>query len=273
MTLLGKVFIFLILALSIVFFTISVSVNSTHIDNKKIAAEAQKEASDLKAKNTQLSNQIEEYRQQLAIEQIARRASLGALQTELESMRQQLSDKTAEAVQLNAQVTQLTQTVNATNAQLKASTDDNDLLRKQIASAEDNLSNVLSQYADAKDQQNRLQGEFETLEARVAQMSDEYVQTLAQLEKLDIDPNTPLDAPPEVNGKVLAVSTNGLVEISLGRDDGMRKGFTLDVTRGQQYLGRLLVTNVADNKCVAEILTPFQRGVILQGDRVDSKLY
>jgi hypothetical protein len=76
-----------------------------------------------------------------------------------------------------------------------------------------------------------------------------------------------------VNGQVTAVSTNGLVEVSLGRDDGMREGFTLEVHRNGQYLGRLLIKTVTDNKSVAEIMTGYQKGYVREGDRVDSKLF
>ncbi len=274
MPLLGKVFIYMIFVLSIVFFTTSVLVNSTHINNKEAAEKASARAALAEEKNTQLGEQLLQLQNELAIERLARRSSLAALQSELTSLQADLEQKEKNFIQKTAQVTQLSQSEKVTTAELKARTAENDLLRKQIREAEDNISNILAKYVETKDAMNRLAGNYETLKSRAAQATDDYTAALSQLDILGIDERTPLVAPPAgVNGQVLAVASNGLVEVSLGRDDGMREGFTLEVTRGGQYLGRVRVTNVRDDKSVAEILTGFRRGAILQGDRVDSKLY
>jgi hypothetical protein len=67
---------------------------------------------------------------------------------------------------------------------------------------------------------------------------------------------------------VLAVGQNGLVEISLGRDDGIREGHQLDVYRGGQYLGRIEIRRTQDDKSVGQILPGFRKGFIQQGDDV-----
>lgn len=273
MTLLGKVFIYLIFVLSVIFFALSVAVNATHINQKKAAAAAQTRATNAEAKNTQLSTQLEQLQGELAIEQIARRATLAALQTELTSLSAELRTKEADLVAKTAKETELIRDAAATNADLKARSEENKQLRMQIVATQQNLSDVLASYVATKDAEIRLQGTYDTLLARSAQANDDYTAAISQLEILGVDEKTPLNAPPAVNGQVLAVNTNGMLEVSLGRDDGIRAGFTLDVSRRGQYLGRVRVTTVRDDKSVAEILTGFQRGAIIEGDRVDSKLY
>ena len=50
--------------------------------------------------------------------------------------------------------------------------------------------------------------------------------------------DTPVDGiPPEMRGKVLAVNRDNMIEVSLGSDDGLRAGHTVEVYRGQQVLG------------------------------------
>jgi len=89
---------------------------------------------------------------------------------------------------------------------------------------------------------------------------------------LGVNPETPLDLAPEVKGEILVVGKSGLVEISLGTDDGLRPGLELDVTRGSQYLGRIKVRTADADKAVCEILESYRKGAIQPGDKVDSKL-
>ncbi|MCA9126785.1 MAG: hypothetical protein KDB22_06860 [Planctomycetales bacterium] len=273
MTLLGKVFTGLIFVLSIIFFALAVAVNSTHIAQKDIAAANAKLASDAKIKNDQLTAALEETRAALSIEQLARRSALAALQTSIEKMTTDLAAKEAELVRLTAAHTDLVKTEQASQQELAARIADNELLRKQIVEVRDNLNQTLARYVKNKDEFNRLQGMHETLESQLAMLSDSYTAAREKLETLGIKDDTLLDAPPPVNGEVLAVDTSGLVELSLGRDDGIRPGFTVEISRNGQYLGRAKVTTVKDDKSVAEMMTGYQRGYVRQGDRVDSKLF
>lgn len=274
MTLLGKTFVYITLVMSVVFCTIALMVNSSHINYKDEFEKADAAAKAAEAKNQQIGAQLQSVLAELSIERLARKSSLAALQSELAAARAELQAKETDLIAKGAQLTALVQKETARTQELADKTKENDLLRKQIMEAEDNISNILARYVDTKDKINRLQGNFDTLEARFAQATDDYTAAISQLEILGVDERTPLTAPPAgVNGQVLAVSTNGMVETSLGRDDGMREGFTLDVTRGNQYLGRVRVTTVRDDKSVAEVLPGFRRGAILEGDRVDSKLY
>lgn len=273
MTLLGKVFTGLICLLSIIFFALSVAVNASHVNQKTRADALDKKAQTAETKNRELNNLLEDLKTELAIEQSARRSALASLQTQLEQSQEELSAQEAMLANLQAQHTLLVQTEAATQNELKAKTADNDLLRKQLVDAKQNRDQMFQRLVAAKDEMNRLQGAFQALEAREEQNIANYTKAIEKLEILGIDEDTLLEAPPAVNGQVLAVSTNNLVEVSLGRDDGMREGFTLEVHRGGQYLGRLKVRTVRDDKSVAEILTGYQKGYIKEGDRVDSKLF
>jgi hypothetical protein len=81
------------------------------------------------------------------------------------------------------------------------------------------------------------------------------------------------DVPPaDLRGEVLAVNSNQLVEISLGRDDGLREGHTLEIYRGAQYLGRVQISKTQDDKSIGKILASFRKGYIQAGDKVASKV-
>ncbi|RMF44844.1 MAG: hypothetical protein D6753_01480 [Planctomycetota bacterium] len=273
MTLLGKVFIAIVFVLSVVFFTVSAVVNATHIDWKQQADDYRQKADDATRKNQELTELLEEVKTELAIEQAARVSALASLQTQLDEAKSELSSKEAELAALQSAHTDLVQREAETQRELKARTDENELLRQQLVDARGDRDQMFQRLVAAKDEYNRLQGTFQTLRERESQLASDYTKAKEKLDILGIKPDTLLEAPPAVNGQVLAVATNGMVEISLGRDDGIREGFTLEVHRNGQYLGRVKVRTVRDDKSVAEVLTSYQRGYIREGDRVDARLY
>jgi len=72
---------------------------------------------------------------------------------------------------------------------------------------------------------------------------------------------------------VLAVGAGQSVEVSVGRDDGLRTGHQLDIFRNGSYLGRIEIRTIADDKAVGKILPSYRKGFIQAGDRVASKVY
>jgi hypothetical protein len=276
MTLLGKVFTGLLFLLSVIFFTLAVAVNASHIDYRDLVKNPttgyEKRVKEAEVKNQQLAKLLEDA-SELSIEQAARRSALAALQTQIDQREQELATQDAELTKLLAAHTDLVATEQLTQQELKAKTDDNELLRKQIVDAREDRNQIYGRLVNTIDEYNRLQGMFQSLDERRQQLASDYTSAKEKLDILNIKPKTLIEAPPAVNGQILAVSTSGSVEVSLGRDDGMREGFTLEVSRSGQYLGRLKLTTVAADRSVAQILTGFQRGYIREGDRVDSKLY
>lgn len=83
---------------------------------------------------------------------------------------------------------------------------------------------------------------------------------------------------PTVEGIVLASADNGLIEISLGSDDGLVKGDTLEVYRAgsangaSQYLGRVRIVKLDSFKAVAQVVPELRQGKIQKGDRVATRL-
>ena len=87
-----------------------------------------------------------------------------------------------------------------------------------------------------------------------------------------IDINEPLDgAPPERNGNFLMIDRpSSLVLVSIGYDEGLRKGHLLEVTRDGRYISKLKVRNTEPDRAVAEILKDYSEGTLKEGDRVDT---
>ncbi len=277
MTLLGKVFTGLLFLLSVIFFTLAVAVNASHVDYRKLVKdpangyEARLKKAELKAQ--QLTTTLEDTKSELSIEQAARRSALGALQTQIEQRETELAAQEAELTKLLAAHTALVSTEQQTQQDLSARTKDNETLRKQIVDAREDRDQTFGKLTKAIDEKTRLEGMYQSLNERLQQLASDYTGAKEQLEILGLKPNSLAQGAPAANGEVTAVSTSGLVEVSLGQDSGMREGVTLEVSRGGQYLGKLKITRVEAGASVAQILTGFQTGYIRKGDRVDTKLY
>ena len=80
---------------------------------------------------------------------------------------------------------------------------------------------------------------------------------------------------PTVDGvvsQVRRVAGGQLVEVTIGADDGLKDGNTLEVFRGSRYLGRLEIVETSPDKSVGRVDRRFQQGQIQEGDRVATRI-
>ena len=63
-----------------------------------------------------------------------------------------------------------------------------------------------------------------------------------------------------------------LVLVSIGADEGLRKGHMLEVTRGDRYIGKLKIRNTTPDRAVAEIMVDYSEGILRESDRVDTTI-
>ena len=84
--------------------------------------------------------------------------------------------------------------------------------------------------------------------------------------------------PPKVDGRVRAATADGLVEVSLGSDDGLMRGHTLEVFRdgatpsATKYLGRIEILSTKADVAVGKVMPQYRRGNIEKDDRVATRL-
>ena len=81
----------------------------------------------------------------------------------------------------------------------------------------------------------------------------------------------PKDRVPTLDGAVTAVADNA-IELSLGSDDGLQVGHTVEVFRGGEYVGRAVVRLVKPDRAVAEMVKEFSRGIVQRGDKFTTRL-
>jgi len=279
MTRLGQIFTLLLLILSVAFFVASVAVNASHKNLRDQVTEYQTRQRSLETSIDELKKAGETNKTQLAQEQVARRVSLSALQTQLDTEREKNQQANTQLNDLNSKNTQATQSLAQTLAELKRITSENDLLKQEIDKIITDRNGQRRTVINLTDELNSLKSKRIDLESEIKNLRDQATlyQAMADTRGAALAAagiKDPDDVPPsDLKGVVLAVGSDSSVEISVGRDDGLRQGHQLDVFRNGSYLGRIEIRTIADDKAVGKVLPSFRKGFIQAGDRVASKVY
>lgn len=279
MNFLGRVFTLIIMVSSVLFFVAALLANASHIDYRTKLGQLKTENEQLKAAINQARSANEEMQTRLSHEQTARAAALASLQSQLDIQSTQLASANRTLSESNAINTMRNQEHSATLDLLATTKAQNDALRVEIdkvitdrnagrlnlIALTDELNSLKSVEADLRDQLRQLQDQATRYEA----LAEVRGEALKGFGVSDVQDHPPVD----LQGEILAVSNGSSVEVSLGRDDGIRVGHTLEVFRGAQYLGRIEITRAQDDKAVGKVLAAYRKGYIQAGDKVASKIH
>jgi hypothetical protein len=276
MNFLGKVFIVLVLVLSIVFMSFAIVVYSTHRNWRQLAEQQSAKLNDLTTEINRLKTEHDQRVEQLQAERVAEEQQAGKLEMELTAL-----DETNKRIQqeldgLRQQERERLAALAATqanNADLAGQTTE---LAKQKRDSELARDAQYAQMLAATEQRNQLVGQLETAMERNKQLSEEVGRMTAAMQANGLNPAIDANAiTPTVDGIVSQVRRSGgvqLVEVSIGADDGLKAGDTVEVFRGNRYLGRLNIRETSPDKSIGEVIRSFQQGAIQEGDRVATRL-
>ena len=279
MTLIGKIFTMLIFVMSIVFMSFAVMVYATHKNWQEVVKgdgtspgleqkldEAEKLANSYKAEKAALEVKIEH-------ERAARRQALAALQgrkVQLDNELISLNERNSLLVVSEAAAQTTLKLISEVNIGLK---NEVDTLWKDIKVAQAVRDNQFSQTVLMTDKIQQYQNEQDRLNERHKQLVEQLAMATRVLTAFGKDANTPVDnIPPKLDGQVTDIGANDLVEVSLGKDDGLRIGNTLDVYRGDSYIGRIEIEETSPDRSVGRILQNYRNDLIKKGDNVSTKL-
>jgi len=281
MTLLGKSFSVVILILSAVFMVLALAVNASHRNWRDVVVTGvdgqpglKDQIESISRENDQLRDSKDRIQSDLNREQAARRTALAALQTQLDALQTTLQASEQSVQQLTAQLTVLSQTDLSRAEELERLTAENSTLRSQIRTEQQDRDTLFTETLTLTDQMNTLRGFKQELEVRNQQLIAQATRYKEVMTSKGIDVNEPLDgAPPDRNGNILQIDRpSSLVLVSIGYDEGLRKGHLLEVTRNGRYMGKLKVRNTEPDRSVAEILDDYSEGILQEGDRVDTTI-
>jgi predicted Holliday junction resolvase-like endonuclease len=273
---LGKVFVVVILIMSLVFMGLSMAVYATHknwkTESEKLNTQLTQARAEKEALVTAHNRRVEDLERenasekQQAVKSEAERVSLAErnvqIQGELDGLKQNQRDHIAAVAS--------TQAINQT---LAGEVGD---LRQKIRGEQQTRDRVFKQALDATEQLNQAAGEYQNARERSDQLTKQVAGMRTVMVEKGIDPATdPKGVVPTVEGVVSGTKRAGgaqLVEVTIGADDGLKAGNTLEVSRGDKYLGRLEVIQTSPDKSVTRVDRNFQQGQIQEGDRVATRI-
>jgi uncharacterized protein YlxW (UPF0749 family) len=283
MNLVGKILVVLILVMSLVWMSWAVMVYATHqnwmeeITRTDPARPGYKVRLDnARADNERLTKERDEAREQRDAERAASRQTLAKLETEKQALATELGQIKAEYDGLKADERKAAAAIEVAQKNLSAAQGEVDKLREEIRTTNTQRDESFRQLVQREDQIHQALGDLTRLQERHKQLTEQVARAKTVLEKLGYSLQTPPDfKPPVVDGVVLAITSSGggdeLVEVSIGSDDGLLVGNTLEVFRDKKYLGRLEILRTSPDRAVAKIDKKLQSGQIQKGDRVATR--
>ncbi|MBN1853911.1 MAG: hypothetical protein JW829_14355 [Pirellulales bacterium] len=276
MNLVGKICVCLILIISLGFMFLSMAVYATHKNWREDAEQLKSQLDDRKTENERLVERRNRIERQLRIEQeiatqelIKVKGERDALIAENNSMRQDLD--TTRLTQRDA--IEAAKATQANNSQIIKELEG---LRAEIRKEQSDRDSAFAAAKKATDAMHQKFNELIMAEERKQMLVEKVAEYSNWLASLGHDPNRPPDAiVPRVKGEVLVVrqlNADQLIEISIGSDDGLLRGHTVEVYRGNRYLGRAEIRDTEPDKSIGRIIPRTLNGRIEVGDRVATKL-
>ena len=279
MTLVGKIFTMLIFIMSLVFMSLAVMVFATHQNWKDLVknpdANIGLEAK-LKNKTSELNNVNAEHartKQQLALEQASRRQALAALQTRLNDAEDSVTKLTNDFNTKSAALTQESEANKIAQMRLVALEEEIAKLRKETQLAQLDRDGQIAKVVELTDRLNQDEILRQRLEEKNNQLNAQNAQLAMVLKANGLTEYSLVSKlePINLTGIVLKSGERDLVEISVGKDDGLRKGHIMQVYRGDTYIGQIKIMEVGPDRAVGQLDKDLKRGQVRKGDHVTTK--
>jgi len=272
MNLIGKIFVVLIFAMSLVFMSFAVAVYGTHQNWKKKAGDLTKDVQRERDNFAKLEEEKKKLEEAKDLEIKAQNDRLAKLETERVELEKQRNEKAKQLEELFVKDKAAVAALDAAQKNLAKLTTEVNGLRTEIRDAHGERDKHFTQVVKLTDQIHQAQGDLKRLDERNVQLASQVASSRKVLEAHGLNKDMPVDnIPPAIRGKVLAINGDNLVEVSLGSDDGLRAGHTLEIFRASSYLGRLQVLRTDTDRAVGKILPGFKKAAIQKGDDVATR--
>ena len=290
MNLVGKIFVFLIMLMSVCFSMLAVGVYMTQTNwrervlltkeeqakpgnaSKPIGlkwqlADAIKKGDELKAQKEEVEKQ---YKTQLALKQ-QRVIALEGEKTVLAAQHQEALKSRSDLLVIHegklVEVQAAQEKLNALRKQVEE-------LKDEVKVARTKIDEQFAQVVTQTEVNNQLLSQVRAAKERNEQLTTRLATAVAVLDRHDLKVDEPANAtvPPPIDGVVTGVRVvdrDIYVQLSIGSDDGIMIGHPLELFRGSTYLGKVNVIRTEPDKSVGRV--EGAKGQIQVRDRVESR--
>lgn len=275
MNLLGKILTFLILLTSVAFCMVAIVVVASHQSWKETAEANRKTAEEFRKRFQNAEEQIATLRGLNEKASVARAQAIAYLNSQLAIERERYSAQILQVQNLRSQLD--TSIANLQNAESRLKDQDQQIqtlgqqnrgLAADLASQSQRVAVILSQVEAAEVKK-------EQLATQLQQMMVEYNDLKKVADVVGIDKNTLwAQIPPDLTGRVTGISANqqDVFAVSLGLDDGLREGHTVDVVRNGRHIGTATVVSSQANNATAKFVDGMRNAMPQVGDEVTTVL-
>ena len=268
----GKILMFIVFIMSICFLVIAVMVGASHRNWKSVAENNKIIAENAQRLLTAAKESQTKKQQQLQLEAVSRQQQIAQLFTQVQVEKQ---SRDAKEKELAEQLVISQERLNRMELASKRVTEQDGTIRQLQDDRKNLIDEVSSKRSEAIALQTQifeLNSKLEMLEVTTSDLNEQLARKTKVMKANQLtDESLTDEIEPKVEGIVMTVEGD-LIVISLGTDDGLRAGHSLDLYRGDKYIGKAIVSKAEFNMSAARVVAEFRQAVVRKGDHVTTKL-
>ncbi|QDU53982.1 hypothetical protein [Aeoliella mucimassa] len=282
MNLIGKIFVLVIVLMSLLFMTLAMAVYSTHKNWKTAYNQLDAKYKQLDSEYKQANSAAQLTEAQLRGQLDASQSDVGRLQSERQSLIARNEDIQTEINNLKQESRDATAAVASTQANAERLSGENSVLRDNVIAANEAADESFKKTQEATGKLHDAKLELANNIESVSELTAEVARMRVLMTREGLNPDMPLDnTVPRVGGFVSSIRRRAgdeMIEITIGSDDGIRPEHTVEIFRmtndpnQSKYLGRAQVLSTDGDRAYARILPNLKKGRIEEGDRVATRL-
>ncbi len=289
MNTLSKVFVVVNLVLAVFFAAFTLTLYSKRVDFKgkwedskekyrRDTGEKDDQIKDLKGKVTRLTGEFRterernlsliEQHEDLQDKQKRTTVELFEVQEERRALMERARAKDHELLRRHEQINTMHNIVLKQQQALEVAKANLRNAQNQRVEMENELNNSRQQLVAVRKEKARLERDLHHNSWIIQKLMEQGVPVNDIIQSGETQPARPIE------GKVLAVRPEvNLVMLSVGSQDGVKKGYRFTVYRGEQYIGKVEVEKVFDDMASARILVDWTKQPIKENDDASTSVY
>jgi cell shape-determining protein MreC len=283
MNVIGKIFVFAVFVMSLVFMSFAVAIYSSHINweqevNRKPEDVRGAQQPGLKYQKEQwekerqtLDKEIEVLARKVAESESSRDQMIAKLQSALELKSGELVDLRKSKEEREKTQREAIEKLEDAQVNLKKAAEEVDALRKQVQAQQVAVDGKVTDASKLSGELNAALAQLAIVTERKAELEQQLVRARELLRQNGLNPQSDPAGTAVTDGTVSEVAGNS-IQVDIGSDQGIRMGSELDLFRGGEYIGKAQVAKVNRNSALATLKPEFSRGIVQPGDRATTRL-